>query len=250
MEDEPEVIRQRMEETRTALSEKLEALEMQVVGVMGGATEAVSDTVETVKDSVASVKDAVHDTVKSIRSAFDIPGHFEHQPWLMFGGAVLVGFFGSRLMGSRASGVAVSNSTSHAPMPFTSAPAAASMAPAAAPAVSYQQKPSLLDGALGDALGSLKSLAVGAAMGVLRDMASEQLPEAIGKSIADTVDDLTTKLGGKKLPAMSMAFVSHHEEESPSESGAEQKGAGFNPAPFTSEESFERNRKPATAGRK
>ena len=49
MDNEPEVIRQQMEEHRTALTEKLEQLEDRVLGV----ATAVSETVENVKNEVA-----------------------------------------------------------------------------------------------------------------------------------------------------------------------------------------------------
>ena len=66
-----DLIRKKMEETRTSLTEKLETLEEQVAGTVQGATAAVSDTVETVKDSVeetvSTVKDTVQETVGTVK---------------------------------------------------------------------------------------------------------------------------------------------------------------------------------------
>src|SRR5262245_52369843 len=67
MDNESEVIRQQMEQTRSALTAKVELLEHQVVETVHGATAAVSETVGNVKDvvqeTVQTVKDSVHETV-------------------------------------------------------------------------------------------------------------------------------------------------------------------------------------------
>src|SRR5262249_38838293 len=90
MDDSPEVIRQQMEETRAALSEKLETLEQQVVGTVKDARAAVTDTVETVKG-------AVHDTVETVKETFDVSRQVERHPWAMLGGSIALGFLGGRL---------------------------------------------------------------------------------------------------------------------------------------------------------
>src|SRR5262249_39060989 len=59
MEDETEVIRHQMTETRTSLSEKLDKLEDTVLGT-------VQDTTSSVVETVQSVKEAVEDTVSSV----------------------------------------------------------------------------------------------------------------------------------------------------------------------------------------
>ena len=55
MDDEPEVIRQQMEVTRSDLTQKLEALETKVVNTVENTTCAVTDTVTSVKEAVALV---------------------------------------------------------------------------------------------------------------------------------------------------------------------------------------------------
>ena len=73
MDDEPEVIRQQMEETRSALTDKIERLEHQVVGTVQNTTRAVNDTVENVKEAVqetvSTVKDTVSGTVEAPEGA-------------------------------------------------------------------------------------------------------------------------------------------------------------------------------------
>lgn len=266
--EQPEVILQRMEETRTSLSEKLDELEQKVVGVMGGAQEAVSETVETVQASVEQVKDAVENTVEAVRGAFDIRGHFEHNPWMAFGGAVLVGFLGGRLIGAGAR--AVRSSLPHgpgltgahtptataAPPPPTYHPATSEPTPAAASTGGGKSfLGSLLEGPLGDAADELKGLAVGAMMGLFRDLAADNLPESIGKSISETVDELTTKLGGKKLPAH--ALGDFHQTNGSGEGHSEEtdrKDMAFG-APLPAEEKDDtasegKGKKPAKAGRR
>src|SRR5947209_18377211 len=100
--EDPEVIRRRMLENRTALTEKLEALENQVMGVASSVTdtvesvkEGVQETVEAVKDTVqetvGNVKDTFDDTVETVKGAFNLPRQVERHPWAMLGGAVAVG---------------------------------------------------------------------------------------------------------------------------------------------------------------
>jgi len=258
MEDEPEVIRQRMEESRTSLSEKLDELENKVVGVMGGATEAVSETVESVQASVESVKGAVEDTVQSIRSAFDIRAHFERNPWMSLGGAVLAGFIGGRLIGPGARAVrsylpSVAPPATGAPPPTYQPPMPAST-PVSAPSAKGPSW-SFLDGPLGEAADSLKGLAIGSVLGLLRDLAAEHLPESIGKSVSETVDNMTTKLGGKKLPANTFGdFLEDlnkgHEDHSEE---PKHEATAFG-APLTTEDNDDRaggkNRKSVKAGRR
>src|SRR5262249_60811224 len=91
VENKPEVIRQQMQETRTALTEKLEALEHQVVETVQGARSAVTDTVE-------SVRGAVHDTVCTVKETFDLNRQVERHPWAMVGGSFALGYVSGRLL--------------------------------------------------------------------------------------------------------------------------------------------------------
>jgi ElaB/YqjD/DUF883 family membrane-anchored ribosome-binding protein len=98
MDNEQEIIRQQMEDTRTALKEKLETLEHQVVDTVQGATEAVSDTVETVKETVETVKETVEETVENVKETFNLAKHVQEHPWPAFACATVVGFLGGRLL--------------------------------------------------------------------------------------------------------------------------------------------------------
>jgi ElaB/YqjD/DUF883 family membrane-anchored ribosome-binding protein len=95
----PEVIEQQMEETRQSLTDKVAALETQVVGTVQTATQAVQDTVETVKsavqETVTTVKDTVQESVSAVtdgvKETFDVKHHVQENPYLMVGGAVVAG---------------------------------------------------------------------------------------------------------------------------------------------------------------
>ena len=56
MDNQTEVIKQQMVETRESLAEKLETLEDKVVDTVHGAADAVTGTVDSVKDEVADLK--------------------------------------------------------------------------------------------------------------------------------------------------------------------------------------------------
>src|SRR5260370_9935 len=85
MDDEPEVTRAQMDETRASLSEKLETLEHQVV------------------DSVQDTSNAVHDTVAGVKDMFDLHLQVQRHPWLIVGGSIALGYLGGYLLLRRGS---------------------------------------------------------------------------------------------------------------------------------------------------
>lgn len=113
MVNEPEVIKQQMEETRSSLADKLETLEQHVLGTVHDTTSAVSNTaemvtdavegtVESVKETVENVKESFMETVESVketvRDTFDLRLQAERHPWGVVGGSVAVGFAVGYLM--------------------------------------------------------------------------------------------------------------------------------------------------------
>jgi len=104
MENEPELIRQQIEEDRNALTEKLEALEQRVVGVASAVSETVEGVKEGVKETVEAVRGTVEETVETVKDAFDLRKQVERYPAAMVGGAFGVGFgLGLLLQGQFAS---------------------------------------------------------------------------------------------------------------------------------------------------
>jgi ElaB/YqjD/DUF883 family membrane-anchored ribosome-binding protein len=172
-EQELEVIRGQMEETRSSLAGKLEALERTVIKPVETATHAVANTVEAAQEAVTTVKET-----------FDFRHHIQHHPWLAMGGAVLVGFIGGRLL------------TSANPPLATGAPP-----PPSGPNGRYEAQPasSSREEEGNGLFGALKGLAIGAAMGLLRDMVAKSAPQNLASDLVKWVDDATTRLGGKPV---------------------------------------------------
>jgi len=213
MDYESEVINRQMEDTRSALQDKLETLEQQVKDTVQGATDAVNDTVETVKDAVqetvGTVKDTVQDTVQSVKSSLDIAQHVRDHPWPMFVGAATVGFLASRWLGAR--GRATSRVELPLPVPHSGLAGPVLQAPLQAP------KENWLTTHYREELGKLKGLALGVVGGLVREMLTSSAAPALSDQIKDVVDSLTVKMGGRLiegpiLPASTFHKPDQHEE--------------------------------------
>jgi ElaB/YqjD/DUF883 family membrane-anchored ribosome-binding protein len=197
VENEPEVIRQQMQETRTALTEKLEALEQQVTGTVQDAREAVTDTVETVRDAVTEtvdvVKDSVRETVDTVKETLDLSLQVERHPWAMVGGSVAVGFASGCLFDLAAEEmrhVAARRAT------FTHRNGGPLRAEP--PSAGHSWLGELAD-KFHDEIGQLKGLAIGVALGVARDMLAQSMPDNLRGQVTEVVDNITTKLGAQPL---------------------------------------------------
>jgi ElaB/YqjD/DUF883 family membrane-anchored ribosome-binding protein len=217
MENETEVIREQMLETRTALTEKLENLEEHVAATVKGTTDSIAETVETVKEAVESTAHTVErtfeNTVETVKETFDMSRHFQEHPWLFVGGAVVAGYVGGRMM----------DRMTVPPLPATSSRAPEPVAetwPTGYHDHTARTGPSLGSEtvqALRPALSKLGQLAIGVTMGIIGEMVREQLPEPVQHDVGEALDDITVALGGKPLHG----FVSHEDTSQPS-AGAEQ----------------------------
>jgi ElaB/YqjD/DUF883 family membrane-anchored ribosome-binding protein len=205
MDEQPKVINQQMEDTRAALTEKLEALESRVADtvqtttdVVQTATEAVSETVENVKETVEAVTESVQETVQSVGDVFNVSQHVERHPWLVFGGAVAVGCLAGWALAPR-------RRRHSGAMPM----AALQTTPAEQPNGSGASRPeppkpapsptSTTTGWVSEQLGRLKNLALGSLMGVVRDLASRSVPGALGGRLAEEVDTMTERMGAEPI---------------------------------------------------
>lgn len=240
MENEPELIRDQMQETRTALSEKLEALEHQVTNTVQSATSSVVETVQSVKsavsDTVDAVKGSVEGTVSSVKEtvagAFDLSAHFERHPWVTLLGSVAVGYVGGRLL-HRGESREV-----HEPRMSVAPPSRfAEMAePAYTPQTnggSRKAEPSAAQGMLsglmdiaGGELDKLKAVGLSALTGVVRDLLKQSVSGEIGSRLGDWVDGVTRKMGAQPL---SQPILPQREDTSEDGLGATH-GSGGNPA--------------------
>jgi ElaB/YqjD/DUF883 family membrane-anchored ribosome-binding protein len=173
--EQPEVIRQQMDQTRASLTEKVEALENQVVGTVHNATTAVSETVDNVKqavqDTVETVKETVTNTVEGVKEALDVTQQTQRHPWGMAGGAVAAGFItGFFLFRSRHAGAAWSEHAARAP---------------AAPA-----RPGWLDrlaNRFSHELGQVEDAAFAALSSMAKEFVSQKLPHWIEEKVQETV---------------------------------------------------------------
>jgi ElaB/YqjD/DUF883 family membrane-anchored ribosome-binding protein len=96
----PEQIKQKMLETRESLTEKVAALENQVVGTVQTAADTLTDTVGAVKSLITNAPETVSDTVKqateavseTLKKTFDVSHHVQSRPWTSLGVSTGLGF--------------------------------------------------------------------------------------------------------------------------------------------------------------
>jgi len=225
VDSELEVIRDEMEQTRANLAEKLGALENQVRETVSGATEAVSSTVEGVKGVVESVSE----TVESVTETFNLSKQVEQHPWMAVGAAVAVGFVASQVLDRLTQPSPAPGAPQPTPGPtnYSSIPLQTVHQPSPAPAAraeSHGESSESLLGSLGHkAMDSLKGvlpdtkevmgtvvssvsgLAVGSLMGLIRELATTQLPAEWQGEATKLIDQVTTQLGGKPKSAWEKA---------------------------------------------
>jgi ElaB/YqjD/DUF883 family membrane-anchored ribosome-binding protein len=221
MENESEMIRQQMDETRTSMTDKIEMLEHQVVDTVQAASTAVAETVASVKeivhDSLQTVKDSMHETVESVKDTSDLKRQVERRPWTMFAGATALGYLGSYLLRdsngraagtrgiseSRALALKAHTAVSHnGAMEGRNGAASTARHEIDAPLFSTPEKPSWLSD-LGDTfhteISQLKGLAVGVLVGIVRDIVMEAAPEHMGPHMKEIADGIAVKLGGRPI---------------------------------------------------
>jgi len=255
MPNEQEMIQRDMERTRGSLTEKLEALEGQVVETVSstagavqdtthsvqetvtGAVDAVKETVSTVTDKVqetmTTVTDKLQETVQTVSDAFNLRLQSERHPWVVFGGAVVVGCIAGSTLGSSSE---ASVSPYRASEPPPAQPPWNGVAPYAKSSQSQSAAPSMWS----DSISRLKNLGLSYVMGILRDLAKNELPEAVAGRIAEEIDGITSKLGMEPLPGPILP------ERDESESGSE-RSTETRPGYAERKGNSYRNRSTATA---
>jgi ElaB/YqjD/DUF883 family membrane-anchored ribosome-binding protein len=86
-----ERVRDTLEETRTAVGDIVDNVKGTVEETVGAVKETVDGAKSTVEDIVENVKETMDDTVTKVKRSFDLRYQVEQNPWLMVGGAVVVG---------------------------------------------------------------------------------------------------------------------------------------------------------------
>jgi ElaB/YqjD/DUF883 family membrane-anchored ribosome-binding protein len=208
MDDEPEVTREQMDETRASLSEKLETLEHQVV-------DSVQDTSNAVQETVANVKDAVHETVAGVKDLFDLPLQVQRHPWLIVGGSIALGYLGGYLLFRRAADRPAVNGLQQSAPPdrpritrrhngvvkgHRFGEQASEQTPNRAVA-QHPSEPGPLSGAsrFGPEIAQLEGLVIGTVLSVVRDMIAQSVPEPMKAQFGGVMDSFTAKLGGEPV---------------------------------------------------
>jgi len=190
MENETEVIKHQMEETRTALSEKLEAVEDLVASTVKETTQAVSDTVsavtDTVENTVSTVAESVENVTESVKKAFDFSGYVDEHPWLVVGGSVALGYALGRLL------------PSPQPSPSPAYSQGATSDTSRQEASTGGGISSFLQG-LEPVVDKLKGLALGTAASVIGEMLVKTLPDNIKSEVTNLIDHTTRQMGGTVL---------------------------------------------------
>lgn len=207
MVDKTELIRQRMARTRESLSMKLDALEDRTLGVVKDTTDAVVNVAETVEHTVESATKAVQNTVKQSAKMLDLGRQVEKHPWPAMGAAVATGFIASWMVSRLTDRGGRQSTMQHYPH---YEPVPAGMQAMAQSQPSRQPEPSTaqpsfftsIAGILAPSLDSLKDMAIGTAVGVVKDMAHQNVPQEWTQKIDEVIDDFTEKIVGAPVPSM------------------------------------------------
>ncbi len=239
-ETDPEVIRNRMLENRTALTEKLEALEQQMRGVASSVTntvesvkEGVEETVEAVKDTVqetvGTVKETVEGTVETVKETFNLRRRTERHPWAMLAGSVGAGVLLGVLLRRRtrrAFGAAESVGRR-----FRRAPPPAPQPAERETGNGARKEPGLADSLVGSAregLTRIKDMALGTLFGTIQELVARELPRAVEEHVKTFVDDAMTRLKEAVKPKENPPAEQPAAREQPRRKRDRQE-AGFDP---------------------
>jgi len=208
MEDQKRILKE-MEETRSSLTDKLEALETKVTekvvqpvaDAVEKATDVASDIVETVKDTVHTVSDKVEETTKAVVSAFDIQSHMERHPWLVFGIAATTGCMVGSFLGRRSSraGAPQESSTWSRPKHVRGTNGAAHHMEASPLRRAPKKETSEQESWIKEQMRHLGKLALSALMSSIRDLAKRSVPGPLGDRIGAEVESMTTSLGAEPI---------------------------------------------------
>jgi ElaB/YqjD/DUF883 family membrane-anchored ribosome-binding protein len=197
MNKDPDEIRGEIEETRSALTEKLETLELEVKETVSDAKAAVTGTIENVKESVK-------ETVETVKETLDIRGYVEEYPWPMVAGSVVLGFALGRLVplgptnGDRISRLASNGAPMMRSRDYST------------PGENGHREDREDRGSRKSLLGSLmekvrpeiqelEGIAIGAIGALIRDLIKQNAAEPLAQQLEPMANRLTSKLGGRVI---------------------------------------------------
>lgn len=208
MAEEPDVIRQQIDDTRDSLTDKLQTLEGQVkdaVGTVSDTLETVKNTVEdtvetvrsTVENTVDSVKSGVESTVDSVKETLNLSRQVAQHPWTALGCSLVAGIAAGYLFGRRSTHSPGIPGMSHLIPGYQSGPA-----PGPGTEAPRIESPGFL-AALAEPLAGewdrIKQTAIGAFMGLARDALKDVLPPSLAPNVEDIMDGATRTAGGAPI---------------------------------------------------
>ena len=145
---------------------------------------------QDVSNAVYSVTQSVQDKVDSVKDAVDLPHQVEVRPWTMIAGALTVGFVAGHVHLPRGNGSGNGSShVGHAP---------ARPMPNADPEPGWLHK---VADTLSPELDTLKGIAVGALLGLAREMAVTSAPRLAGPQLEELMGVVAKRFGAKVPPA-------------------------------------------------
>jgi len=212
----PEQIEREMEQTRESITEKVAALENQVLGTIHTATSTVSDTVNAVKEAVttapAAVKESVKETIAAVRDtvgSFSVSGCVRDNPWASVGTTTFAGFLFGYLLpgGGRVFNRPVMAKGHDEPAEYGQPGAAhgghahngsarSFAAPAREPAAESHGMFGDLFAMLGREVRQLAEQAINTGLVSLKQAVSTQVPQMVDDAVHRVTDRVTDKVNG------------------------------------------------------
>lgn len=199
-------MRQGIDDTRSAMADKLEALQDHVMNTVQSAQETVEDSIQSANDTMASVK-----------RAFDVKHLVRQHPWSMVGGGILAGVALGRLLQglrqqtrqpqTRSTGkeddgrLRRPGSSAFAIPPRGNGSLDLADSPSFQPAPP-PRRPGVFD-RFHDEIDTVQGLAIGYVIGLVRDSIKEAMPQ-MAEQIEDVMNSATTKLGGEPFHPRSL----------------------------------------------
>jgi len=173
-------------------------LENKVVSSVQQATSAVTET-------VANVKETMHEGVETVKEAVDIQAHVEKHPWLMLGGAMMTGYvMGTLLHGAEKQGDRESKPRSQTGTPRSHGNGHHKRESEKKETVSAD---SGWLGMLEPEINKLKGLALGVALGTVREALTAEIPPHLAEQLGQIIDAVTVKVGGDPVPSADLPFT-------------------------------------------
>jgi len=210
MNQEPDEIREQIEDTRSALTAKLETLEQGVKETVHDAKAAVTDTIENVKETVKG-------TVETVKDSLDVRGYVQEYPWSMLAGSVGLGFALGCLFprSTNGNGDKISRMASNG-TPMENRPPLENRPPVES---TLDRMPLSHDGGKSGLsslvekfrpeINELEGIAIGAIGALVRDLIKQSAAEPLADQLEDVANRVTEKLGGHVMKEPLLAHSPH-----------------------------------------